>query len=110
MNTLGIILKQTLEARNIKCLLRETDASEDHVCIDMDSFAETLQFIISGQLLGLIAMWAAEDFEDHSGFTLFYVFENHNVQEPLVLEVKLPDKSALRLPSISRLPVISSVR
>ena len=98
MNTLGIILKQTLEARNIKCLLRETDASEDHVCIDMDSFAETLQFIISGQLLGLIAMWAAEDFEDHSGFTLFYVFENHNVQELLVLEVKLPDKSA---PSIA---------
>ena len=79
------------------------------MCIDMDSFAETLQFIISGQLLGLIAMWAAEDFEDHSGFTLFYVFENHNVQELLVLEVNCRIKAPSIAP-ISRLPVISSVR
>ena len=58
MNTLGIILKQTLEARNIKCLLRENNAGEDYVCIEMDSFAETLQLINSQQLLRLIAMWA----------------------------------------------------
>ncbi|MFA7217995.1 MAG: NADH-quinone oxidoreductase subunit C [Dehalococcoidales bacterium] len=94
MNTLGIILKQTLEARNIKCLLRENNAGEDYVCIEMDSFAETLQLINSQQLLRLIAMWAAEDFEDHSGFTLFYVFENYNVPELLALEVRLKDKRA----------------
>ncbi len=98
MNTLGIILKQTLEARNIKCLLHEKNASEDYICIDMDSFDETMQLLKSQQLLRLTAIWAAEDFEDHGGFTLFYVFENYNVPELLVLGVKLKDN---RAPSIA---------
>ncbi len=98
MNTLGIILKQTLEARNIKCLLRKNNSGEDYVCIELDSFDETMLLIKNQQLLRLTAMWAAEDFEDHCGFTLFYVFENYNVPELLALEVRLKDK---RAPSIA---------
>ena len=92
MNKLGIILKQTLEARNIKCLLRQEPGYEDYVCIEQESFTETLQILKSQQWVSLTGLWAAENFEQYPGFTLFYCFENHRVPELLILEVRIKDK------------------
>ncbi|MFA5629585.1 MAG: NADH-quinone oxidoreductase subunit C [Dehalococcoidales bacterium] len=99
MNTLGTILKRTLEARNVKCVLRQAIPGEDYIIMDAGSFDETMQVIKSQQLLGLTAIWAAENFDEHNGLTLFYTFENHNVHEFLILAINLPDKHATSIAS-----------
>ncbi|MDD4874344.1 MAG: NADH-quinone oxidoreductase subunit C [Dehalococcoidales bacterium] len=97
MNTLGTILKQTLEARNITCQLRQEDGNECYVCIGQEAFTETMQLLINQQWAELIGLWAVENFEAYSGFTLFYCFENRSMSELLLLEVRLKDKQAISL-------------
>jgi Ni,Fe-hydrogenase III large subunit/Ni,Fe-hydrogenase III component G len=77
-------LQQSFQAKLIREPVFPKQAWDTYLETSEDNFPRISEFL-AGEKLSLIDIFAAEDFEEHPGFTLFYVFEEYRSPDFLVL-------------------------
>ncbi len=99
MNVFSDLLTSISIRRDTACQCRQGSNGEEYARIDCTVLTDVIAELKNLPHIRLIALWAAQDFEQYRGFTLFYCFEILHDPALLVLEVQLHEQPVISIAS-----------